>query len=367
VIPGAASVRPGPWVVAGSAFAELEARLAALAEAFGLGTEAGALRASYGAVFRRALAFPFGALPTGASRLSEDDTPIQLATAIGAGPPALRFVGDAGPPGAGGEERMRTARAAMTELAAILGIEPELAAVAPLLVELAPEAARALLDDHAGAFWIGAAFAPGATPRMRLYVNGSWGGPEAARGRRTRFAAWFDGAEVWAEAERRMPAALTPLGFALTLAPGRATRGAIYLRAFGLRLADYTRLAEATAGPANAELIAAFGTSLLGPDAAHPTPSAVLSFGFGAGALAAELELCAHCLFRDDAEAETRLLTLVAAQGLDPAPYLTLLRHLSPGARPGPPPRLHSFVGMDANAQSPAYTLYLKPDLAASR
>ena len=165
-----------------------------------------------------------------------------------------------------------------------------------------------------------------------------------------------------------MPPALAPLGLALTLAPGRPARGAVYLRAFGLRLADYTRLAEAIADPANAAALHAFGTALLGPEAAHPTPSAVFSVGFGAGPrLSADLEFCAHCLYRDDAEARRRLLALFATAGLDPAPYLTLLRHLCPDARPGPPPRLHSFVGVDAKAPVPAYTLYLKPDFAAPR
>jgi hypothetical protein len=364
VNPGAAGARL-ELRAAGSAFEQMQARLAALAEAFGLVHEAEAVLATYLAIFRQALAFPIGALPPGASRLTEDGTPIQFATTVAAGVPALRIVGDAGPPGASGAERMRTARAAMAEAAAALGLSPELAALAPLLAELLPETARALLDDPAGSCWIGAAFAPGASPRLRLYLNGGWGGSAAARTRLGAFAAHFGQGAVWTEAEQSIPPALTPLGLALTLAPGRPARGAIYLRAFGPRLSDYTRLAEAVAGPGNAAALHAFGTMLLGPDAGHPTPSAVFSIGFGAGSrLSAELEFCAHCLFRDDAEARRRLLALFTAAKLDPAPYLTLLRHVSPGARPGPPPRLHSFVGMDAKTTGPAFTLYLKPAVA---
>jgi hypothetical protein len=322
--------------------------------------------AAYQAIFRHALAFPGGTRPAGASRLTEDGAPMQFATSVGAAPSALRFVGDVAPPGANAATRMGLARAALAEAADVLGVSAELAALAPLLARLAPETARALLDDPAGAYWIGAAFARGAAPRLRLYVNGSWGGQDAARVRLRDFAAYFGLDAAWGEAERLMPPVLTPLGLSLTIAPGRPARGAIYLRSFGLRLADYTRLAEAIAGPANAAAVDAFGAALLGPEAAYPTPSAVFSVGFGGPSLSADLEFCAHCLFRDDAEAHRRLLALFAAADLDPAPYLALWRHLSAAAPSGGPAKLHSFVGVDGKAPGPTYTLYLKPSFAGA-
>ncbi|MGB8814017.1 MAG: hypothetical protein WCC57_12620 [Paracoccaceae bacterium] len=363
----ATSVRAESASTGQSAFAQMQARLAVLGAAFGLVREAPEMLATYRAIFRHALAFPLGSRPPGTSRLTEDGTPIQFATTVAAGRPGLRFVGDAGPPGASGAERMRTARAAMAEAAEILGLSSELATLTPFLDELAPQTDRALMNDPAGSYWIGAAFAPGAAPLLRLYLNGGWGGQAAVSARLRTFAAHFGQQAAWAEAEHLIPAALAPLGLAFTLLPGRPARGAIYLRAFGLRLTDYTRLAEAIAGPANAAELHAFGTALLGSDSSHPTPSAVFSIGFSdAPRLSAELEFCTHCLYRDDAEACHRLLALFTAAGLDPTPYLTLLRQLSPGARPGSPPRLHSFVGVDAKATGPAYTLYLKPDFATS-
>ena len=347
-----------------SALVHMQRRLEALAEAFGLWGQAPAILAAYRAICRDALDFPLGARP-GTSRLSEDGTPIQFATTVGAAPPALRFVGDPAPPGVSGAARMRTAHAALAEVAATLGLTPELAAIAPFLAELAPQTARALLEDPAGPLWIGAAFAPGAAPILRIYVNGSWGTKAAASARLSHFAAYFGQAPAFADMERLRPDALTPIGLALTLAPGRPVRGAIYLRAFGLRVTDYTQLANAIAGPANAALIERFGAALLGPDSQHPTPSAVFSIGFSqASCPVAELEFCTHCLYRDDAEAQRHLLALFANASLDPAPYNSLLRHLSRDTRPGPS-HLHAFVGVDAKAASPAYTLYMKPDFAA--
>jgi hypothetical protein len=338
--------------------------VAGLAEGFGLAHETPVILAAYQAIFRHALAFPVGTRPAGSSRLTEDGTPMQFATSVGAAPPGLRFVGDVAPLGANGAARTALARAALAEAADVLGLSSELASLAPLLAQLAPETARALLDDPAGAYWIGAAFARDAAPRLRLYINGSWGDQAAARARLRVFAAYFGQEVAWSEAEHRIPAALTPLGLALTLTPGRQVRGAIYLRSFGLRLTDYSRLAEAIADTADAARIDAFGAALLGPEAAYPTPSAVFSVGFGGPRLCAELEFCAHCLFRDEAEAHRRLLALFAATGLDPTPYLVLYRHVSTGAPPGGPVSLHSFVGVDAKAAGTTYTLYLKPRFA---
>lgn len=358
--PKAPSTRPP------DAFARVATQVDALAAAFGLDAEARALaHAVFGAVCSRALTFPLGECPVALSRLNEDGTPVQFATSVGPSAPALRFVADPGPLDTRGGARIRAARATLREAAELIGAEAELASVSSLILELAPENATALRDDPAGAFWIGAAFARGAVPRLRVYVNGSWGSAPAQGVRLRRFAAHFDRTETWDKLATQIPPALTPLGLALTLAPGEEVRGAIYLRAFGLRVSDYVTLASAASGLANAERIRAFGTALLGEDAAHPTPSAVLSLGFGSGpGLPAELEFCAHCLYADDAAARAELERLFASARVDPTPYHTLARVLvPPNARPGPP-RAHSFIGIDAKSANPAYTVYMKPDLS---
>lgn len=352
----------------GSARAHVRTQLAALVEAFALEAQRPDILAVHDAIFRQSLDFPLDARPPGASRLTEDGTPIQFATAVGAHRPSLRFVGDAGPLGAGGVRRMRRARAAIDEVAGILGVEAALDSIRTLLEALAPENARAVIADPAGAFWIGAAFAPEAAAQMRIYLNGTPGSEVQRRARMRAFAAQFDKSREWEATEVHLPAALSPLGMALTLTPGRETKGALYWRAFGLRLDDYAALARRVAGAPSAEAIQAFGAALLGENARYPTASAVLSFGFGAAAgLAVELEFCGHCLFRDDAEARCRLLELFSATGVDPAPYLSLASHLLSGAPQVGALRVHSFVGLDAKSAGPAFTVYMKPDLTLPR
>jgi hypothetical protein len=358
--------RPEVPVATPDAFARVAAVLDVLVAAFDLGAEARLIRDVYGALCRRALTFPLGGVPTAPSRLNEDGMPIQLATAVGRRPAALRIVADPGPLDAEGRARMCAALATMRELAELIGTKAEFAALAPFIADLAQDDAPALRADHAGTFWIGAAFAPGNAPRLRIYVNGGWGGAAEQRARLRCFAAHFDRAEAWRDLEAHFPTALAPLGLALTLAPGEPIRGAIYLRAFGLRLSDYANLARVASGQANADRIHAFGAALLGVDAAYPTPSAVLSFGFGPEpGLPAELEFCAHCLYADDDAAQEGLERLFASSRLDPTPYRSLARALGAPARRLGPPRLHSFIGTDVKSVWPTYTVYMKPDLSA--
>lgn len=359
--------RPEAQSTAGCARAHVRTRLAALIGAFALEAQRAEILGAYDAIFRQSLDFPLGTRPPAASRLTEDGTPIQFATAVGAHRLSLRFVGDAGPLDGAGALRMRRAREAMAEVAGILRAGAELDALRPLLATLAPESDRVVLSDPAGAFWIGAAFAPEAAAQMRIYLNGNWGSEAQRRARMTTFAAHFGQSRAWEATEAHLPSALSPLGMALTLAPTQEARGVLYFRAFGLRLADYAALARRVAGAANAEAIEAFGTALLGEDARYPTASAVLSFGFGVSpGLTVELEFCGHCLFRDDIEARRRLLGLFSAAGVDAGPYRTLARHLMSGAPQGGPPRVHSFVGLDSKSAAPTYTLYMKPDLTLS-
>jgi hypothetical protein len=351
-----------------TAFNCVAVQIDTLAAAFGLSAEAPLIHAVYDAICSGVLDFPLGRGPAAPSRLNEDGMPIQFATAVGSLPAAFRFVADPGPLDAEGGVRMRAARATMRQAAKLIGTEAELAALAPLLAELAPEDAPALRADPAGAFWIGAAFAPGAAPRLRVYVNSSWGSAAAQSARLCRFAAHFHRVEAWEDLAARFPPALAPLGLALTLTPGRRTRGAIYLRAFGLRLSDYAALARAAGGQANAEKILAFGTALLGADADYPTPSAVLSFGFDREfELTAELEFCAHCLYADDAAAQAELERLFASAHVDPEPYRAFARALAPPTTRTGLTRLHSFIGADVKSAGPAYTVYMKPDLSAPR
>lgn len=358
----------------GTALAHVQGQLDKLGKGFGFDAQATTIRDAFDAIFHRSLDFPLGARPAAPSRLNEDGSPIQFATAVGADVPGLRFVGDVGPVGDFGADRSLAARKAIGDLAGIIGVRRELDEIMELLDVFAPQDDPILHRDPAGAFWIGLAFAPGIAPRLRLYINGSWGEESRQWNRVAEFAARAGQARAWDRVQMQLPTALKPLGLAVTLASGEPPLGTVYLRAFGVRTSDYAHVAETAAGPPVAAAIRKFAMALLGDDAAYPTPAAVMSFGLGplhsaaptsetAGPLSAELEICGHCLYRDDTEAHSRLMSAIAEMGLDPRAYLTLAGALTQDPLSPGPPRVHSFVGVDTKSPAPALTVYMKPDL----
>lgn len=347
-----------------SARAHVRQQLEALILDFGLEAKRQQVLATYDGIFHKSLDFPLGNRPPAPSRLTEDGTPIQFATAVGTDSPSLRFVGDAGPLNAGGAQRMHNAHAVIETVAELLGTQIELDTIRPLLSKLAPETNRLLLANPSGAFWIGAAFTPNAEPRLRIYINASWDSQTQRQARMDTFAAAFGQTRTWKSAQEQLPQNLAPLGMALTLSPGRQATGALYYRGFGLRLNDYACLAESISGSANAKAVTAFGTDLLGKEASYPTASAALSFGFRHGSgLTTDLEFCAHCLFRDDAEAQRRLLKLFATAGLESLPYKILSSRLMARPADARSRHVHSFIGLDGKSARPKYTVYMKPDL----
>lgn len=346
------------------AFDRVAEQLDALVSAFGLDAQSSLIRDVYAVLACRSLNFPVGMRPLLPSRLNADGTPIQFATVVGAGQFGLRFVADPGP--LDGEPHLRVAHGykAMREVAELIGAQAELDRAIPLLEELAPENSLALRSDPAGAFWIGAAFATGAAPRLRVYVNGTWGSGAEQRDRLHIFAAHFQRGFEWDHLAVQLPSALAPLGLALTVTPREQSLGAIYLRAFGLRISDYARLAFASSDKSDADRILAFGKALFGKGTAFPTPTAALSFNFGpAPGLRAELEYCAHCLYQDDGLAQESLERLLVREGIDASPYTTLLRILSPPWGQTRPPHRHAFIGTHAKSGGTTYTIYMTPHI----
>jgi hypothetical protein len=330
---------------------------------FDLAGQAPLARAVFAAICRRPLSLSAGERTAFPSRLNADGSPLQYATIVGQAARGIRFVADPRSAAGNGASRMRDAARDFTTVAALVGARAELASLTPLLDDIAPSGSRELGSSPAGVFWVGAAFTAGAAPRLRIYVNGAWGSRAEQRGRMRRFAEHFGRAGTWDAVSAGFPSALAPLGLAVTVARGEPLRGALYLRAFGIRVSEYAALARAAAGAANADQISAFGAEVFGAHVAHPTPSAALSFAFGPEpALATELEFCTHCLYRDDSEARDALEAIFAGAGVNPAPYRKLVRALAPPNFPPGPPRFHAFFG--ASARSGGYSVYLNPALS---
>ena len=348
-------------------------QITALIPRFGLEDWQAQIRQVYDDICRETLAFSMGTRPTGASRLNQDGTPFQYAVTLGTSPlHSLQFISEAGLPGCpgieiSGAERMRLNWECMHTVARRLKAEEALSGITSLLERLAPASSVDLLADPAGAFWTSVGFTALHMPQIRIYTNASWGNEKDRWNRLRLFASTFGALESWQEIERRLSEDMKPLGTAITIGGKSPPTGRIYLTTYGKRMSFYEGLADATSEASFKGVLQQFGRRVLGDDYLYPTQTAVCSYGFGGGTgLDFKFELCAHCLFTSDHEAESRLQSWFSSAHLDPADYVDLLAILSGGQLSRTASELHCYVGVGLKQNHLYSTIYLKPKIVFS-
>jgi hypothetical protein len=362
-----ASRRPPDPVCAGAAdgswYDFVRGQIVRLISVFGTEAFHAEIEAAYELVCRESLAISIGERPPDFSRINHDGTPIQLALALGAFVPVLQFLGEACVPGSPNADRILLSKRRTGELASLLHADQALRQVAALLDEMAPADDRDLLADHSGAIWLGAGFAAGAEPKLRVYVNGKWGPDERRWARLGAFACHFGEASQWQSIEAGVTGIMEPLGAALTLCAGRQPTGRVYFSAYGRPLAYYEQLARSVGSAGFQHALAEFAEKILREDRQYPTQSAVWSVGIDPGSgLDYKFELCSHCAFDGDAQAAERIIDWLEAIGADPEPYLKSLGTLAPHGLSEAAPAIHCYTGIGWRGGEPYATVYLKPD-----
>jgi hypothetical protein len=327
----------------------------------------------YREISQDSLGFPLGRRPSGTSRINHDGTPFQYAVTAGSDLHALQFIGEAGPVGAAsqnisGTERLQLNRECIQAVAGRLQAGAALAKISPLLDGLAPATNVDLLADPGGAFWIGVGFCASQQPSMRIYTNVAWG-REPDRWERLRdFAVAFEMGEAWQEIERQLKPEMKPLGTAITLSGQQPPSGRIYLTGYGKRAIYYEALAEQVGGSGSRELVEWFIHCMLGEDYAYPTQTAVSSFGLSNQAgFDFKFELCAHCLFNSDVQAERRLRLWFEKASMQADDYFVLLEVLADKALSDRQNELHCYMGVGLKGGHPYSTIYLKPSLVSAQ
>jgi hypothetical protein len=209
--------------------------------------------------------------------------------------------------------------------------------------------------------WLGASFAPGRTPRLKIYVNLKWGNEPSRWARLDRFAA---STALTAPVERIKQLGigdLEPLGVSLDLEADRPIAGRIYLSGYGRSVREYELLVDAC-DPALASWLQRYCAILLGDDRLRPTRSAVFSFGGQTGSRPDyKLELCAHCALASDIDARERSLAWLDDVGVSAEPYRSVLDILSPGPLSRVSTELHVYLGVGAKQGAVYSTFYLNP------
>lgn len=223
----------------------------------------------------------------------------------------------------------------------------------------------------ASLFWFAARFPLDGPPAITVYVNGAWGSEGGRWQRLDALAAHTASTSRW-RTLRDITRAMAPVGAAITVRSGAPTTARAYFRAYGLPVSTYrdALLAAAPSAATGAAFDACVGT-LLGDAVDRPTQSVVFSADLSESALAgAKVELCAHCAFVDDAEAEGRIGQWLGACGLGESAYLAALDVLTEGVPVPASARrasLHAYVGVGVRGGDAYASVYLNPGAVLGR
>jgi hypothetical protein len=300
------------------------------------------------------------------SRINADGTPFQVSLSLSRrGPVGFQFLSEAGRPAYSAEGRSKASFALLNQLAGECAVLAQLESLFPTLCRLVPLRPLDLQASSAGVLWLALGFVPDFAPTLTIYANGRWGAECKRWQRLEEVAAYFGSSERWRSIASHATPRLSPLGVAFTLSSGRPTTGRIYLQAFGEPLDVYRGLfLRSNAAPGAAEAFEQFSRSMLRDNLGYPTRSAVFSVELPASLMTgAKFELCAHCAFKDDAEAATRIFGWLRQLGADYDCYDAAVSQL--GLRRGlgshSPPALHAYVGLGTRNCGPYASVYLNP------
>jgi hypothetical protein len=327
-----------------------------LAGAVGLAEQRSLLSRACELLCVEAGAYPAGGRPLRRSALNADGTPVQLSLTLREQVASVQILSDAGAPELSGRERMLAGRACADELAGAFAARRELSGVATLLEAIAPARDPALLADTAGALWVGAGFAPGRDPTLKLYVNARWGEEGGRWERLERFAAALGAREGWKRARGLVGDELSPLGVALGMRAGDPVVGRIYLGGYGRSWDRLAALAGECGGGAFASRVHRCARELLAAEYPYPSRSVVLSLGVREGGLTdVKVELCGHCAFDSDRQARERCGRWLADDRDASAVYGRVVSILSDGPLSGARATLHSYVGVGSSGERSFY------------
>ena len=300
----------------------------------------------------------------GWSSLNADGTPVQFALSLLEGQrPAFEFVGEAFHPHMDYSARRAFGLETMTCLSHAIGLKEQFATVKLQLETLADGEPAGDWEDPAGAFWMGAAFAPADPISMMVYVNARRG-PEKTRLKRLlQFARSSAPKAEWLPVfEAAEAGGLNPLGAGLRIGRHAHSHTRVYFGAYGVKPDDYRRwFRQAGAGEPFDGSLAIFFEQTLRTRLAFPTQSGVFSFGVnGSGEWSPKLELCGHCTWKTDHETASGCVTWLRRLRIDADLYrgaLQILTHNNESQQSA----VHAYIGVGTKHAKPYASIYFNP------
>lgn len=283
--------------------------------------------------------------PARFSGISQDGTPWQFCTVLGAGATSVRYLTEVGVPGSTKTDRTNLTQARVREILDLLRV-PAGADLASTMTGLAP-----VRQDALAYVWVAVAASSSGSLRIRLYTNNGWGSLESRWLRLVDTLRSLGAGGFGARLEPHLPVLLPtfgPAGFAITL-PSSPLLCKLYLRPHADPWSSVRSLATSILGPeVSRRLLDSIEHGCGRTLESLPTKALVMSVAGTAdgGPLDLKLDLCGHCLFDGTAAATEMIQRAAGSLGLDTGPYHAMRDDIVASGRSDANPV--AFVGIGA-------------------
>ncbi len=309
---------------------------------------------------RESLSFrPDGTQPP-FSGICNDGTPWQFCSTLDSSSSSLRYLTEVGSPGASLADRIALSRERIAAAFRMLDFPSVAYQRSESLFNLLPSR-----EDLRAGLWVAVAHASGGHCRVRVYANNGWGEELERWLRLVRCLDALGGTGYAASLRRLLPiltAAFSPAGFAVTF-PQEPAICKLYLRPIGNSWSACREVFRLTHAPREVDFIAGLEKSLGCTLEVIPHRALILSLAapLTGGDFDVKVDLCGHCIFASDVEAQETVFRFADAFALDRAPYRALLDAMGSSGWQSAP-ELHSFLGVGMAADGKVrVNVYAKP------
>jgi hypothetical protein len=296
------------------------------------------------------------------SGICRDGTPWQFCASLGSQrPDAIRFLTEVGSPSAPLSQRTALTLARLDEVFELIDLSCG-REQSRIIAGLCPTD-----DEHMAALWIGFAMDCNGGACLHLYANNGWGDAETRWLRLIGALRQLKAGGFGASLQPLLPLLIpvfSPAGFAVTLPPSPPVCK-LYLRPFAEPWSTVRVLAQGLLSSGSDTFLGAIEDGFERALESVPPRALILSTSGSAagGSLDLKLDLCGHCLFKDDFAPVRAVERLGQAVGLDTSAYHTIAEDLGAGGAPLPR-EMVAFVGVGKNAAAESrINVYLTPPL----
>lgn len=351
----------------------LREQIISLLPVFNLENQKGSILDIYDLITRESLYVDINQPLPRFSVINSDGMPFEFSVSVGSSNGGLRLLTETGIPGTSLPARINLTAVRLSKLLDLTGTKAASGDINTAFRILFPYD-PVLLNGWRGGAWIAAAFLPDGKTGLRIYVNGSDGEINERWDRPLKLLSALRSntvAERLAQCCTFLREYAVPMGTAVDIIPGRIGKIKLYTRTFRIT-GDLVPMILRSSGLSSFESHwVSFSKQLLVEKSGFPDGSLVISFEFPIKENSRpdlKIDVCSHCLFSNDRNAERALNALADEWKFDIGQYHAVLSMLSDDNVSNTSLDHHSFVGLGLDHDGgKRLNIYLKPSLKVFR